>query len=103
MILIITILFSNSSFYRRAEGVLLCYAIDDQTSFNNMRQWYQEVMRYTGDDTPIVLVATKNDLFERRVIDSESGKQFADEFNMEFVETSAKKGENGTEHNIRKC
>jgi Ras-related protein Rab-1A len=80
----------TSAYYRAAQGVVLCYDITDQDSFNNLSAWLNDIDRYCASEPVIILVGNKNDLAEKRKIMPPTGKEFADKRNMLFVETSAK-------------
>lgn len=47
-----------------------------------------------GDDVIIVLVGNKTDLTEKRQVSTEDGEKKAKDFNVLFIETSAKAGYN---------
>ena len=55
-------------------------------------------MKYCPKETPVLLVGTKLDLEFQRKVTFESMKQFADNYNMQVIETSAK-----TKVNIDEC
>jgi len=84
----------TSSYYRGAHGVILVYDVTDQVSFNNARQWLTEIERYACGQVVKLLVGNKCDLTTKRVVDFETGKEFADQFNLPFLEASAKDGSN---------
>jgi len=49
-------------FYRQTDVFLICYSVDDPSSFEDVRiKWYPEV-RHHCPDKPIILVGTKLDL-----------------------------------------
>mgnify|MGYP000577786733 CR=1 FL=1 len=58
-----------------------------------MLNWYETVKRNCGN-IPLILVATKNDLQQQRIVNSEEGKELAKLLNIPFYETSSKTGEN---------
>lgn len=84
----------TSSYYRGAHGVILVYDVTDQVSFNNARQWLTEIERYACGHVVKLLVGNKCDLTTKRVVDQLTGKEFADQFNLPFLEASAKDGSN---------
>jgi len=88
----------TSSYYRGAHGVILVYDVTDQVTFNNARQWLTEIDRYSCGHIAKLLVGNKTDLSSQRVIDTNVGKEFAKQFNMQFFEASAKDGSN-----VEKC
>lgn len=84
----------TSSYYRGAHGVILVYDVTDQVSFNNARQWLTEIERYACGNVVKLLVGNKSDLVSKRVVSTATGKEFADQFHLPFIEASAKDGSN---------
>ncbi len=84
----------TSSYYRGAHGVILVYDVTDQVSFNNARQWLTEIERYACGNVVKLLVGNKSDLANKRVVPTSTGKDFADQFHLPFIEASAKDGSN---------
>jgi GTPase SAR1 family protein len=60
----------------------------------NQIDWMEDVKRFAPQDTPMILVGNKVDLVDRRVIDSDKAKTFADVNGMKYMETSARDGRN---------
>eukprot|EP01108_Squamamoeba_japonica_P005607 TRINITY_DN44_c0_g3_i1.p2 TRINITY_DN44_c0_g3~~TRINITY_DN44_c0_g3_i1.p2 ORF type:complete len:203 (-),score=64.28 TRINITY_DN44_c0_g3_i1:44-652(-) len=84
----------TSSYYRGAHGIIVVYDVTDQVSFNNVRQWLQEIDRYACENVNKLLVGNKCDLTTKRVVDHEQAKDFADGLGIPFLETSAKDATN---------
>jgi len=82
----------TSSFYRGAHGIIVVYDITDQSSFNNVKLWMQEIQRYASAGVCKMLVGNKQDLDDRRVVTTSSAKEYASGLNVPFLETSAKTG-----------
>ena len=83
------------NFYRNASLAILVYSIDNKTSFDNLEVWLNEIKTKGNPDVRIFLVGNKNDLEEKREVSTEEGKKFSEEQNFsEFIETSAKSGNN---------
>lgn len=80
----------TSSYYRGAHGIIVVYDVTDQTSFNNVKQWLQEIDRYACDTVNKLLVGNKSDLVSQKVVDYHTAKEFADQLGIPFLETSAK-------------
>jgi Ras-related protein Rab-1A len=68
--------------------------VTDQESFNNVKQWLNEIDRYASDNVNKLLVGNKSDLTANKVVSSETAKAFADEMGIPFMETSAKNATN---------
>jgi len=84
----------TSSYYRGAHGIIVVYDVTDQESFNNVKQWLQEIDRYASENVNKLLVGNKCDLTTKKVVDYTTAKEFADQLNIPFLETSAKNATN---------
>jgi len=84
----------TSSYYRGAHGIIIVYDITDKESFDNVRQWLFEIDRYASESVRKLLVGNKSDLKNKRAVEYETAKAFADELNIPFLETSAKNATN---------
>jgi Ras-related protein Rab-1A len=70
------------------------YDVTDQESFNNVRQWLQEIDRYACENVNKLLVGNKSDLTTKKVVDYTTAKEYADQLSIPFLETSAKNATN---------
>jgi Ras-related protein Rab-1A len=84
----------TSSYYRGAHGIIVVYDVTDQESFNNVKQWMNEIDRYANDKVNKMLVGNKCDLTSKKVVDAAVAKEFADQLGIPFLETSAKSAAN---------
>lgn len=84
----------TSSYYRGAHGVIIVYDITDQLSFNNLKNWIQEIEQYSSENFSKMIVGNKCDLNTRRVVETEAARQFVTSRGAAFMETSAKNSTN---------
>ncbi|VDO43976.1 unnamed protein product [Haemonchus placei] len=84
----------TSSYYRGAHGIIVVYDITDQESFNNVKQWLQEIDRYACENVNKLLVGNKCDLTAKRAVETQAAKEYADQLGIPFLETSAKSSTN---------
>merc|ERR1712036_34651 len=84
----------TSSYYRGAHGIIVVYDVTDQESFNNVKQWLQEIDRYACENVNKLLVGNKCDLTTKKVVDYTTAKEYADQLGIPFLETSAKNATN---------
>jgi len=84
----------TSSYYRGAHGIIVVYDVTDQESFNNVKQWLQEIERYACESVNKLLVGNKSDLTTKKVVDWTTAKEYADSLAIPFLETSAKNATN---------
>eukprot|EP00817_Percolomonadidae_sp_ATCC50343_P006117 CAMPEP_0117424798 /NCGR_PEP_ID=MMETSP0758-20121206/5161_1 /TAXON_ID=63605 /ORGANISM="Percolomonas cosmopolitus, Strain AE-1 (ATCC 50343)" /LENGTH=170 /DNA_ID=CAMNT_0005208825 /DNA_START=164 /DNA_END=676 /DNA_ORIENTATION=- len=83
----------TASYYRGAHGIILVYDVTSEKSFDHVAEWYDEIREHAAEDVKILLVGNKIDKEQHRIIKTEQGKALADKYKMDFMETSAKKGE----------
>lgn len=83
----------TSSFYRGAHGIIVVYDISDQATFNNVKLWMQEIQRYASAGVCKMLVGNKVDLADKRVVEYNTAKEYADGLSIPFSETSSKTGQ----------
>lgn len=70
------------------------YDVTDQDTFNNVKQWMQEIERYAAEGVSKLLVGNKSDMADKKVVDTNQAKELADSLNIPFLETSAKDSSN---------
>ena len=68
---------------------MLVYDIAKGTSFQNLEKWLRELQEHANDNVAVMLVGNKSDLKHLRMIEPRKGRQFANEHDMLFYETSA--------------
>ncbi|KAI8901076.1 small GTP-binding protein [Globomyces pollinis-pini] len=84
----------TSSYYRGAHGIIVVYDVTDQETFNNVKQWLQEIDRYASEGVNKLLVGNKSDLVEKKVVEFSAANDFATQLGISFLETSAKNATN---------
>ncbi|XP_052737508.1 ras-related protein Rab-37 isoform X2 [Bicyclus anynana] len=82
------------AYYRDAHALLLLYDVTNKTSFDNIRAWLGEIREYAQDDVVIMLLGNKSDSGLERAVRREEGQRLAREYQVAFMETSAKTGLN---------
>ncbi|CAC5360904.1 ras-related protein Rab-26-like isoform X2 [Mytilus californianus] len=82
------------AYYRDANALLLLYDVTNKASFDNIRAWLGEINEYAQEDVVIMLLGNKADMAGERMIRTEDGEKLAKEYNVAFMETSAKTGMN---------
>ncbi|MBD3194676.1 MAG: GTP-binding protein [Candidatus Lokiarchaeota archaeon] len=86
----------RTHFYQGAEGVLLVFDLTESESFNNIKNWYQDIKKNTPGRHKIIgfIIGNKSDLENRRKVSHQSAVSLASQLNLEYIETSALTGEN---------
>ena len=84
----------TSSYYKGAHGIIVTYDLTDRDTFAKVSEWMTEVDKHAQENISRILVGNKKDLEERREVPYQEGKELADNFNVRFLETSAKESMN---------
>lgn len=84
----------TSNFFGRADGFVLTYDISNRPSFDHVIGWMRDIKTRAPPDCDIVLCGNKCDLDNDRVVSYDEGKQLADEYGVQFFESSALTGQN---------
>ena len=79
----------TTAFYREAVGAIIVYDITKEEYVKNVEKLVQDIRNKTSRDICIMLVGNKCDLRKERVVPMETGKLFARNNELSFVETSA--------------
>lgn len=94
----------RARFYKGSMGALLVFDVTNKTSFRNCLSWVKELYRFSGKEAvPIILLANKTDLRNRKSVDMKKAHRFVKILNdgtasygitNYVLETSAKTGLN---------
>lgn len=80
----------STQHYRNAQGVIFVYDVTNQSSFEQLSSWLEEVeLNCNQPDFVRMLVGNKIDCDTERVITTEQGRSFARRHSMMFIEASA--------------
>nr|CCA15877.1 Chloride Channel (ClC) Family putative [Albugo laibachii Nc14] len=81
----------TTAYYRGAMGILMVYDVTDDHSFQNIRNWMTQIKQNASTNVNKILIGNKCDVDpSERAVTTEQGQELADEFGIEFFETSAK-------------
>jgi len=82
-------------FYEGLNGTLIVFDITDKNSFNNLQNWIDDVASaFLPGKIKGLIIGNKVDLRSDREITTESAKALARGIGLEYIEVSAKTGEN---------
>ena len=87
----------TSNYYKGADGIILIYDITKQETFNNVRNWITSIKEEAPAKVVLILVGNKVDDEKNRAVQQSEGEKIADEYNLPFLECSAKSDINVTE------
>jgi len=77
-------------YYRGAQAAIVVYDITSQDSFQRAKSWVRELQKQALPNIVIALAGNKADMAQKRTVDADEGKSYADENGLLFMETSAK-------------
>jgi len=80
-------------YYRGSLGTILVFDLTNSASFEHLPQWIEEVRANIKADIPVLLVGNKSDLTDIRAVSVEEINNFTRDFNLYYMETSAKTGD----------
>jgi small GTP-binding protein len=78
-------------YYRGAMGAILLFDLTNRESFDHIPKWIEEVKSNAGE-IPMLLVGNKSDLVNERSVTRSEAEAFAREFQLYYIESSAKDG-----------
>ena len=84
----------TASYYRGAHGIFVVYDISDTESFKNINNRLNEIEKNANKNVYKILVGNKCDLEDKRTVSYQQGKELAETYGMQFIETSAKSNTN---------
>jgi len=84
----------TTAYYRGVMGALIVYDITKRESFENCEKWLRELRTHTDQTVVAMLVGNKCDLRHQQHVDVEDAKDFAEDNNLAFIETSARDSTN---------
>ena len=87
---------TRGAYYEGCAGALLVYDITRYSSFENIEfKWLTDYKSHVEKPGSLILIGNKNDLSDQRYVYKEDSNQLAERINaVEFIETSAKDGNN---------
>jgi len=83
----------TKSYYRGAVGCLLVYDITSRDTYNHVGSWLNDAKSLARPDMSVVVVGNKSDLKSDREVTLLEASRFAQEHELQFLETSAVTGE----------
>ena len=81
------------SFYKQAQGVILCFDVTNINSFKNVKSWLDSIYQHAEENVAKILVGNKIDREDRKISEHDA-REMAAQNNMKYYETSAKNNQN---------
>ncbi|XP_041936939.1 ras-related protein Ral-B-like [Alosa sapidissima] len=82
----------RDNYFRSGEGFLLVFSITELESFSASSEFREQILRVKPDaeSIPLLLVGNKSDLEDRRQVAANDARTKAEQWGVQYVETSAK-------------
>ena len=84
----------TKTYYKGANGIVLIYSVIDKKTFENVKNWLNNIKNEASDKVVVFLVGNKIDAEDLRQVSYEQGEDMAENYKLQFFECSAKTGEN---------
>jgi len=85
----------RDNYFRSGEGFLCVFSITEDDSFQSTQEFREQILRVKGDtNIPFILVGNKADLTNSRKVQQTAANNRAAQWQVPYVETSAKTREN---------
>ncbi len=84
----------RSTYLANSAAAVLVFDLTNRDTFENLKNWHDEIMKMAPPDIFLILVGNKIDLEDSRVVSTAEGMTIAKDFGVSYIETSAKTGEN---------
>jgi small GTP-binding protein len=87
----------SKAYFRNAIGGILVFDLTNRLSFDDLNSWINDLNTLCAPNAHIILVGNKTDLVDSREIVESEALAFAQRYNLAYLETSAKSGNNVAE------
>ena len=84
----------SKNYYQNTDGILLVFDVTNRESFNNIKNWYDDVISNSDIKAKKLLIGNKNDMKDKIKVTADDIKKFKRENKLKFIETSAKVNNN---------
>ena len=84
----------TKSYFRHAVGVILVFDVNERKSFDDLSYWLNDIHSLCDPNACITLIGNKIDLESTRIITTSEAMAFGNTHNLNYIETSAKVGDN---------
>ncbi|KAM3957789.1 ras-like protein A isoform 1-T1 [Aphomia sociella] len=85
----------RDNYFRSGEGFLCVFSITEPESFDATQEFREQILRVKNDENiPFLLVGNKSDLADKRRVPLDTCRERAQNWQVPYVETSAKTREN---------
>ena len=80
----------TSAYYRGAHGVIIVYDVSDKKTFGHIKDWIEDINKYTDSNPIKLIVGNKCDLVNEKQVTEEDKNLLKKQTGIDIIETSAK-------------
>ena len=80
----------TTSYYRGAHAIIMVFDITKKETFDHIINWMADIDKFAKQGVLRILVGNKCDLENQREVNKDEGLAFADKYEIQYIETSAK-------------
>ena len=80
----------TSVYYKSCHLIVLVFDTTNIESFENLRKWHENILKYADEGTKFLVVGNKTDLGNKREVSRDTAVSFAEEIGAGYFEASAK-------------
>ena len=80
----------TSAYYRGAHGVIIVYDVSDKKTFEHIKDWIEDINKYTDSNPIKLIVGNKCDLVNEKQVTEEDKNLLKKQTGIDIIETSAK-------------
>ena len=80
----------TSAYYRGAHGIIVVYDVTDKKSFGHIKDWLEDINKYTDNNPIKLIVGNKCDLSNEKQVTEEDKQLLKKQTGIDIIETSAK-------------
>lgn len=79
-------------YMKNGQGFVLLYSVVSRSTFNDLTDIREQILRVKDtDEVPMILVGSKTELNDQRVVSREEGIELAKKWNCPYLEISCKR------------
>lgn len=79
----------TAAYYKGAKGAMIVYDVTNQSTFDNVNKWCQEIKEKASKNINLMMIGNKTDLKDKIVVNSEMSQERAMALGIPVMETSA--------------
>ena len=80
----------TSAYYRGAHGIIIVYDVSDKKSFGHIKDWLEDINKFTDNNPIKLIVGNKCDLVNEKQVTEEDKQMLKKQTGIDIIETSAK-------------